>query len=71
MIRVILAIVRVSMKYQRQSPEGLPQPDSPKTRLAARPEGFTKDMLCAHTLLLHGTANPMSPRAISWDSLFG
>ena len=33
MIRVILAIVRVSAKYRRQSPEGFLQPDSPKASL--------------------------------------
>ena len=48
MIRVILAIVRVSAKYCRQSPEGLPQPDSPKASLAASPEGFAKDALHSH-----------------------
>ena len=48
MIRVILAIVRVSVKYRRQSPEGLPQPDSPKASLAASLEGFAKDALRSH-----------------------
>ena len=48
MIRVILAIVRVSAKYRRQSPEGLPHPDSPSASLAASPEGFTKDALRSH-----------------------
>ena len=48
MIRVILAIVRVSAKYRRQSPEGLPQPDSPKVSLVASPEGFAEDALRSH-----------------------
>ena len=48
MIRVILAIVCVSVKYHRQSPEGLPQPDSPKASLAASLEGFVEDALRSH-----------------------
>ena len=48
MIRVILAIVRVSVKYGRQSPEGSPQPNSPKVSLAASSEGFTEDALRSH-----------------------
>ena len=48
MIRVILAMVRMSMKYRRQSPDGLPQPDSPKASLAASLEGFAKDALHSH-----------------------
>ena len=35
--------MRVSVKYRRQSPEGLPQPDLPSVSLAASPEGFAKD----------------------------
>ena len=48
MIRVILAIVRVSVKYRMQSPEGLPQPDLPSVSLAASPEGFAKGALHSH-----------------------
>ena len=45
MIRVILAIARVSAKYRRQSPEGLLQPDLAKASLAASPEGFAENAL--------------------------
>ena len=55
MIRVILAIVCVSMKYRRQSPEGLPQPDSPKASLAASPESFAKDASRSHLNFLYLT----------------
>ena len=37
----------MSAKYCRQSPEGLPQPESPKASLAASPDGFAKDALCS------------------------
>ena len=38
----------VRAKHHRQSPEGLPQPDFPKTSLAASPEGFAEDALRPH-----------------------
>ena len=41
MIRVILAIVRVSAKYCRQSPEGLPQPgDLAEGESGSKPGGL-------------------------------
>ena len=52
MIRVILAIVHVSAKYYRQSPEGLLLPDSPLASLAASPEGFPEDASRSYLNLL-------------------
>ena len=38
----------MSVKYHRQSPEGLSQPDSQKVSLAASPESFAEDASRSH-----------------------